>query len=97
MLKNLHDPIHDYGICLNDTRFQGWQYTRVSGSSDICKDAKKYMFYAAVENQFCEVTSTECFEDKFHFLQAFKTSKNMNFIFCKLKNLKKHEFHFLQA
>ena len=21
----------------------------------------------------------------------------MNFIFCKLKNLKKHEFHFLQA
>ena len=24
-------------------------------------------------------------------------SKNMNFIFCKLKNLKKHEFHFFQA
>ena len=26
-----------------------------------------------------------------------KTSKNMNFIFCKLKKLKKHELHFLQA
>ena len=26
-----------------------------------------------------------------------KNLKNMNFIFCKLKNLKKYEFHFLQA
>ena len=33
----------------------------------------------------------------FIFLQVLKTSKNMNFIFCKLKKLKKHEFHVLQA
>ena len=36
-----------------------------------------------------------------HFLQASKTSKNINFIFffffASLKNLKRHEFHFLQA
>ena len=30
-------------------------------------------------------------------MQASKASKNMNFIFASLKNLKNHEFHFLQA
>ena len=29
------------------------------------------------------------------FFASLKTSKNMNLIFCKLKDLKKHEFHFL--
>ena len=28
---------------------------------------------------------------------VLKNSKHMNFVFCKLKTLKKHEFHFLQA
>ena len=28
----------------------------------------------------------------FIFFASLKTSKNMNFIFCKLKNSKKHEF-----
>ena len=34
---------------------------------------------------------------KLNFFESLKTSKNMKFFFCKLKNLKKHEFHFLQA
>eukprot|EP00493_Phyllostaurus_siculus_P007928 UN08020 len=31
----------------------------------------------------------------FIFFASLKTSKKMNFIFCKLKNLKKHELNFL--
>ena len=31
------------------------------------------------------------------FHQAYKCSKNMDLIFCKLEKLKKHEFNFLQA
>ena len=34
---------------------------------------------------------------EFNFLQAQKTSKNMNIIFASLNKLKKHGFNFLQA
>ena len=46
-----------------------------------------FSFFASLKNQKTLIS----------FLQAEKISKNMNVIFCKLKNLKKHEFHFLQA
>ena len=36
-------------------------------------------------------------KDEFHFLQAEKTSKNMNFMFCKLKKIQKTYISFFAS
>ena len=50
--------------------------------------------FTYVENDVLNHVSHKMYQSVFQNTQ--KTSKNMNFIFCKLKNLEKHESQFLQ-
>ena len=73
----------------------------------LISDSQSMYWYLRPSKHHVKLTK----KHEFHFCKILKTSKNMNFIFCKLqkpqktwisffvslKNLKKHEFHFLQA